>query len=161
MAAAILLSHPIFQSVISDLSFAEGWQIWYRGKAQEIGPKTQNCYREYERALSPFFGALRLRDITLQHIIVYREERKKTAGPNLINHEINALAQLLQQVDLWNPIRKLYKQMRVRKGGPGQRLSTEELSWLLKVAQTEPRWRVAYYCALLPRRRCRTMSSTS
>lgn len=125
------------------LTFVEVWPIFLEEKSQEVGPKTIKSYREYYRALSLFFGSMRLNDIHIGHIVAYRSSRV-TAGPSLINHEVNALSQMLNKAGLWAQIAKFYKPLRIPKTGPGQALLEEEALWLLEVASRKKRWAVAY-----------------
>lgn len=136
---------------LGKLTFSEVWPIWWEVKEQEIGKKTKQCYHEYFRHLSLFFGLIVLEDVHIGHVVAYRKERMVTAGPNLINHEMNALRQLLDYCGLWGgtTLAKRYKQLKVRKGGPGQTLTDQEAKWLFEVAQMKPRWRLAYLCALV------------
>lgn len=133
------------------LTFAEVWPIWWEVKEQEISKKTRQCYREYYRQLAPFFSAVVLNDIHIGHVVSYRKERLVKAGASLINHELNALRQMLDFCGLWggSTLAKHYKQLKVRKGGPGQTITDKEAEWLFEVAQMKPRWRLAYLCALV------------
>jgi hypothetical protein len=85
-----------------EMTFTEAWPIWFREKRQTLSERSQGCYREFQRHLAKFFGPLKLSEITLDSIIDYREQRSQTAGPGLVNHEINAVAQILRRVDLWD-----------------------------------------------------------
>jgi integrase len=67
----------------------------------------------------------------------------------LINHEISCLAQILDKEELWTPISRLYKPLRVPKNGPGQALLEEEAIWLLEVASYKKKWQLAYLGALV------------
>lgn len=145
MASPIL---PVSQ-LMNSATFAEAWPVWLRGKFQEIGTKTQKCYREYFKQLDRFFSTLRLDEITYQHIVDYRESRKESAGPGLINHEVNALGQLLERAGLWDPIRRCYKQLKVPKSTIGQRPTDEELIHLFQCAQKKARWRLAYLASVV------------
>lgn len=133
----------------SEMTFNEAWPLWWEQKQQEIGEKTQKCYAEYRRTLGKFFGELKLKAIHIGHIIEYRKGRIPVAGPNLINHEINALGQLLERAGLWEPIKRRYKQLKVRRSTIGQRPSDEELVYLFEVAERKPRWRVAYLASVV------------
>lgn len=136
---------------LGHLTFSEVWPIWWEVKEQEIGKKTRQCYHEYFRQLVLFFGSLVLKEIHIGHIVAYRKDRMVTAGPNLINHEMNALRQMLDFCGLWGgtTLAKHYKQLKVKKGGPGQTITDQEAEWLFEVAQMKPRWRLAYLCALV------------
>jgi integrase len=53
-------------------------------------------------------------------------------------------------VDLWDPIRKHYRQLRVPKGSRvGMRLTDEEMVHLAEVAERSPYWRVAYLALMI------------
>jgi integrase len=133
---------------LGDRTLAEVWPLWWEQKQQEISPKTARCYREYSRHLLAFFGPLRLDDIHIGNLVAYRSSRV-TAGPGLINHEINCLSQILDVAGLWAPIAKFYKPLRIPKHGPGQALLQEEALWLLEVASYRRKWKVAYLGSML------------
>lgn len=130
------------------LTFAEVWPYFIEEKSQEIGPKTLKSYKEYFRALNPFFGDVVLKDIHIGHIVAYRSSRV-TAGPSLINHEVNALSQILNKAGLWAALARFYKPLRIANTGPGQALLEEEALWLLEVASTGKRWQVAYLGSMI------------
>lgn len=137
---------------LGTLPFSTVWPLWIEQKQQEISPKTLQCWREYYRALHPFFGQMLLKDIHIGNLVAYRAQRLTTAGPSLINHEINALAQILTRAGLWAEIEKFYKPLRIPKTGPGQALLEQEALWLLEVASTGGpynRWKIAYFAALV------------
>lgn len=133
---------------LGDLTLSEIWPVWWEKKRQEIGPKTANCYREYKKPLLAFFGAMKLGEIQIADIVSYRSGRV-TAGPGLINHEINCLSQILDMAGLWVSIAKFYKPLRVPRCGPGQALLEQEALWLLEVASTRKRWEIAYFGSML------------
>jgi hypothetical protein len=126
---------------------AEVWPLWWEQKL-EISPKTARCYKEYSRHLKAFFGPLKLSDIHIGNLVAYRSSRV-TAGPGLINHELNCLSQILDSAGLWAPIAKFYKPLRVPKRGPGQALLQEEALWLLEVASYKKKWKIAYLASMV------------
>jgi Phage integrase, N-terminal SAM-like domain len=65
----------------SEMTFTEAWPIWFREKRQTLSERSQGCYREFQRHLEKFFGPLKLSEITLDHVIDYREQRSQNAGP--------------------------------------------------------------------------------
>lgn len=130
-------------------TFAEAWPVWWQTKQQNISPKTAKCYREYYRALGPFFAEVRLCDFSIERIAAYRSYRV-TAGPGLINHEVNCLSQLLASVGLWASIAKVYKPLRVPKSGPGIALLAEEEQCLFELAMKgSKKWTVVYCASLI------------
>ena len=136
--------------------FDQAWSLWYEDKALHIGVKTQRCYREYRKTLSRFFGQLELGKIHIGHIKAYQKQRLTGwtspgtgkfipgAGPNLINHEVNALKQLMKHAGCWAPIQDHYEQLPVAPSDIGQRPTEEEIVYLFQCAQKQPRWRLAY-----------------
>src|ERR1700732_1837507 len=74
---------------LGELPFLQAWPLWWELKQQEIGPKTQKCHIEYRKILAAFFGDVLLKDIHIGHIVSYRNYRV-SAGPGLINHEVNS-----------------------------------------------------------------------
>lgn len=128
---------------LGELTFSQVWPIFLEEKKQEVGPRTYQSYIHFYRALGPFFGDLRLKEIHIGNIVAYRATRV-TAGPGLINHEINAVSQLLNKSGLWADIAKFYKPLRVPQTGPGQALLEEEALCLLEVASRKKQWQIAY-----------------
>src|SRR5215469_2589925 len=136
--------------ITADMTFVEAWPLWFREKRQTLSETSIRLYREQEKPLMKFFGQLKLSEITLDRIIDYRELRSQNAGPGLVNHEINVVGQILRRVDLWEPIRKHYKQLRVPKGSRvGLRLSDEEMVHLAEVAGHKRQWRVAFLASMV------------
>jgi integrase len=143
-------AQPLPIDELGHRTLADVWPLWWKEKQQYISQTTQQCYRDYYRALAPFFGMLRLSDISIELLVEYRTERLVTAGAGLVNHEINALGQVLDKAGLWVPIKRHYKQLPVRKRGSiGQRIGQEELVHLFTCAQSNPRWRLAYLCSMV------------
>src|ERR1700757_3974852 len=127
---------------------AEAWPVFFRTKKLTLSEGSQRCYREYERHLGPFFGAMRLCDIRLEHFNLYQEQRKVCAAG--VNHELDAVAQILDKVGLWEAIKKHYKRLKVRRGTlVGMRLTDEELVYLSEVAERKSRWKVAYLLMMI------------
>ena len=71
------------------------------------------------------------------------------AGPSLINHELGALAQVLNLAGLWTLISRYYERLPERNCTHPQVLTAEEEERFLRVAASKPRWTTAYNCALL------------
>lgn len=151
----------VLSIALDELPFEQAWDVWYPEKEQTIGPKTRTCYLEYKKALSRFFSGMRLKDIHIGNILAYRRDRLAGwrspitnkdipgAGPNLINHEIDALRQLMKRGGCWAPIEDHYKQLKVHQSTIGQRPMDEEIVHLFQCAQKNPRWRVAYLASMV------------
>jgi integrase len=148
MATHETSTHPLSAQDLERTTLAQVWPLWWKQKEQEIGPKTAKCYSEYRKPLLAFFGGMKLEEIDIAGIVSYRSSRT-TAGPGLINHEINCLSQILDTAGLWAPIAKFYKPLRVPKRGPGQALLQEEALWLLEVASYKKKWKIAYLASMV------------
>lgn len=149
-ACEALRKFAVMQS-LDELSFNEAWPFWFVEKEQTIGQKTRQLYNEYRKTLSKFFGQLRLSDIHLGHITAYRKERLTLGrGPTLINHEVDALRQLLRHAGCWGQeTTNHYKQLKVQRSTIGQRPTDEEIIWLFQCAKRNPRWKVAHLAAVV------------
>jgi integrase len=133
-----------------DMTFTEAWPVWFRAKRLTLSKSSQRCYGEYLRHLGPFFGALHLSDIKLEHFHEYQETRGAKVCAGTVNHELDAVAQILEKLELWQPIKKHFKRLKVPKGSNvGLRLTDEELAHLAEVAARKPQWRVAYLCMMI------------
>lgn len=148
MVSKTLPLPPVQSHITEESTFAEAWPVWWQNKQQNISPKTAKCYREYYRALEPFFACVKLCDFSIERIAAYRSYRV-TAGPGLVNHEVNCLSQLLASVGLWASIAKVYKPLRIPKSGPGIALLPEEEQHLFDLAMNGPKKWTVVYCASL------------
>lgn len=70
-------------------------------------------------------------------------------GPSLINHELNALAQLLELADLWHPISRYYECLPEKNWAPPKVMTPEEEDRFLRFAKRRPEWKTALNSALL------------
>jgi integrase len=156
------------------IAFPDAVRDYLDQRSARLGPKTLKLYGKYAEALMNFFGEFRLSEIEIGHVVAYQRERQAqirsskqhayaksklgesielaTDGASIINHEISCvLQQVLKRAGLWTPIGKFYEPLPLPKGGPGIALSAEEERHLFQVAQSRPRWLVAYCCSLLSR----------
>lgn len=132
-----------------DLTFDEAAPVFIDIKRPYVSTRSVADYKQYERALSPFFGGMRLCDIHIGNIRGYQSWRKEKAGPVRINHEMCFLVMMLKEADCWKGVAAQFKPLPIPRP-PMKRLPTaEEEQRLFLVAQTRKRWIVAYCCALL------------
>jgi len=160
-------------SALAEFLFPQAAALWLRER-HDIAPSTRKHYQDYIGWLGRFFRLLRLREITLGHIITYqisrREairgsrrhqagrrgvegqgERPESDGASRINHELSCLGQILQQAGLWEALRRFYRPLPLPRHGPGIALTPDEETHFFQVARSRPRWRVAFCCELLSR----------
>src|SRR5690348_3613529 len=77
------------------ITFSQAAELWAQSHALHIRSGTRRHYRHCIRALAPFFGALRLDEIRIDHLEQYQKMRSagegglRKAGPSCVNHELN------------------------------------------------------------------------
>jgi integrase len=147
-ACAEYLRRTLRPASLGNLRFSEAAPLWLEEHAQAIAAKTCVDYRYYIATLNHFFGELQLNQIHAGHIAAYVEERSAAAGPSCINHEINTLKQILECAGLWSEIKKFYHPLRLPKT-VGQALEPAQEERLFTIADTSPRWKIAYWCSIL------------
>lgn len=149
--------------------FPEAARLWLRNR-RSISDSTRKHYDDYISSLTTFFGKMRLNDIHVGHVRVYQQSRQAAIrgsrrhkakrdrvelrpcdGASRINHEISCLGQILHQAGLWLEIKRFYEPMPLPKESPGIALSEDEERYLFDIARKNPRWQVAYYCAIISR----------
>ena len=132
------------------LIFEEAAANWLEiKKRQNRKPRTIEMYQWYIRNLSRKFAGMLLAQIQLRHILEYQQKRKLTAGPSCVNHEINTLAQILRQGDLWDAMEKQYRPLPLPNWTPPKVLTAEEEERFFRVAAGNPDWSVAYWAVSL------------
>jgi hypothetical protein len=132
------------------LTFEEAASNWLEiKKLQQRKPRTIEMYQWYIRNLSRKFAGILLSQIQIKHIQEYQQRRKLSAGPSCVNHEINTLAQILRQADLWRVMEKLYCPLPLPDWKPPKVLTAEEEERFFRVAAGNPDWSVAYWAVSL------------
>jgi integrase len=137
------------------LPFAQAAPTWLEGR-KKIGPRTRADYEQYIAALNSFFAELKLIDIHVGHIQEYQKLRQagsifrgRMAGASRINHETSTLSQILARAALWKAIEPYFEPLPVSCSTRGRALSVEEEATLWRVASSNPRWKLAYFCSLV------------
>lgn len=143
--------------------FGEAAGVFSGVRAVYLSKWSQRDHRNYVKALTQFFGELRLAEITIGHIRSYQKWRREPgeqrvvnnrvreihAGPAKVNQELSFLHQLLVEAGCWT-FDGLYKPLPLpRRRTVGQALSEEDEERLFLVAGSRKRWVVAYCCALI------------
>jgi Phage integrase, N-terminal SAM-like domain len=97
-------------AVTPGMSLRQAGKIWLAAKRdwKRRKPKTLECSTNYLRALLRFFEDTPLREIQPRSILAYQTARSKQVGASSVNHEVNALSQILKKCGLWGPIRDYY-----------------------------------------------------
>jgi Phage integrase family len=132
------------------LPFEEAAKHWLEiKKLHSKKPRTIEMYEWYIRNLQKTFGGVLLSQMHIGHFLEYQRERRLTAGPSCINHELNTLAQILRSADLWDIIEKHYKPLPTPNWTPPKVLTAEEEERFFRVAAGKPDWSVAYWAVSL------------
>jgi len=131
------------------LPFSQAAEIWLELHRDSIKERTYNDYRFYIRTLNRQFANTPLSAIHIGHIVEYRRERQKTAGPWCINHEIVTLKQVLEMAGLWDLVGKHYKPLRIPISKAPKVMTPEEEERFFRIAANKPEWSVAYWAASL------------
>lgn len=118
-AAALALASA--EKKMASCSLSAAAALWLSGKiARRLRPKTLECCQGHIRALLLFFGDMPLADFHAGSLRAYQLARSagtgcfardgipRPAGPSAVNHELNALGQILRRAGLWDHIRDYY-----------------------------------------------------
>lgn len=105
--------------------------------------------RERSDPLIKFFGQKRVCDINIDSIRAYQRARQKQVGPKTINLETALLSAVLKAAKIWKRVEEDYKQLPVKKRGPGRALEPEEEELLFETAQSKTGWDAVFLAALV------------
>ena len=137
-------------------SLEKAFAAYLERRKLHIKPRSIENYRSHFRSLTSFFGAGKrlesfhegdLRDYQLWRSTA--GEGRREAGSSCINHELNALSQVLALADLWHPISKYYEPLPLRNWAPPRVLTAEEEDRFFRFAQRKPEWQTASCCSQL------------
>lgn len=132
------------------LMFEEAAANWLEiKKLHQRKPRTIEMYQWYIRNLNRKFASMLLAQIQIKHIEEYQQKRKLSAGPSCVNHEINTLAQILRQSDMWEAMEKQYRPLPLPDWTPPKVLTADEEEKFFRVAAGNPDWSVAYWAVSL------------
>src|SRR6185437_5793086 len=100
----------------SRTTIAQACAAYLERRALYIKPRSIENYKSHFRSLTCFFGpGKRLESFhegdlrEYQHWRSTARDGRRSVGSSCINHELNALAQVLALADLWHSINKYYE----------------------------------------------------
>lgn len=153
------------------LTLAEAEPVFLAYKRTRVKPETMVCYEMYFRHLRVHFAEKHLYDISITDIQEYQALRLRAmikpppvpghtkskrgrqptyrAGASLINHEINALAQMLKKADQWDRIAEWYSPVEQQTPTPPKTMTRAAEEEFFRKAALNPDWAVAYHVAAL------------
>jgi integrase len=139
-----------------DTPLEKAFEIYLQRRQLQLKPSSIANYELHFRFLLRFLGAeTKLSSLHEGHFREYQtwrstdEPGRKKVGPSSINHELNALSQVLALADLWHPIDKYYERLPNRVTEPPRVLTEAEEERFFRFAARQPRWRTACYASLL------------
>lgn len=160
----------LYQSLSPELYFDQAFEIWMSHRtiqtlgvntdASYLAPNSVKDYRASARALSKFFGKLRLEEIHPGHLMVYQSARAvcdksvadwaKPANSNQILKEISLCKRILRDGRVWGEEQDLHF-MGLRPVEPDavRAMTPEEQHRLLHVASSREAWRMIYQYAIV------------
>jgi integrase len=137
------------------LPFGEAADRYLESRAPELSASSQQKERQLLVRPRQFLGALRLREITAEILLTFRQSRSAAGlGPAIINMEMGVIRRILKRAKRWSMVGDDIHPLKEPRS-IGRALSHEEKTRLLYVADTNPEWkntRIAITLAL-----CTTM----
>lgn len=139
-----------------DTPLEKAFAIYLQRRHLQLKPRTAENYRLHFRFLVRFFGAeTSVSSLHEGHFRDYQrwrsteEQGRSKVGSSCINHELNALSQVLALADLWHPISKYYERLPERDWAPPRVLTAEEEERFFRFASRCPIWKTAGYASML------------
>jgi len=127
-----------------NLGLAEAGAIWLSQKEwKRRKPRTLEAARCYLHGLIAFFGDIPLRDLNPGSLLAYQTERSKTAGASYINHELNALSQMLKQAGLWDKLKPYYAPLKEPEWQKPKVFTAEQEQRIFDSAREDPNLELA------------------
>jgi integrase len=124
---------------MSVLGLYEAGELWLEGKRwQRRKPKSMECNQGYLNNLNRFFGDIPLKEIHAGSLLAYQNERSKEVGASCINHELNALSQILKQAGLWDALKSHYAPLTEPEWQKPEVLTFEEQQRVFDFAKDDP-----------------------
>jgi integrase len=124
---------------MAGMCLKEAGDLWLTQKTwKRRKPKTIECNKGYLKALLVFFGDMPLREVHRGSLLAYQTERLKTVGPSAINHEINALSQILKQAGLWAKLKDYYGPLPEPEWQKPKVFTVEEQERIFDYAKDDP-----------------------
>jgi integrase len=133
------------------LRFHQACETYLSRRKRYLRPRSLEAYQYHFRTLHGFFDPTkRLFSFHEGDFRAYQGWRSNCgAGPSLINHELGALAQVLDLADLWHPISRYYGRLPERNWAPPKVLTAEQEDRFFQFASRNKEWKTAYNCARL------------
>jgi site-specific recombinase XerD len=137
-------------TTFQSLNVQQAGREWMEIKRPLVRARTIHDYKQHLKPLGAFFAEMPLENIQTEHLREYQKHRiAQKVGPTVINHEIGTLGQILKEARTWHTVQPYYKPLPESREGPGVALSEQQKANLFQTANSKPRWKLAYWAALL------------
>lgn len=133
---------------LGSLSLFAAADVWLAGKISKcLRPKTIECCQGQLHALKKFFGDMPLADFHAGSFKAYQLARTQgmgvfaengPAGSSCVNHELNALQQILRRAGLWTAIADYYSPLKEPDWKPPKTFSVREEETLFTRSGDDP-----------------------
>lgn len=151
------------------LTFTDAEPVFLAYKRTRVKADTIACYEMYLKHLRVHFAEKRLCEISIADIHEYQALRvagqicppdpprthkrgrvpTHKAGASLVNHELNALAQMMEKAGQWDRIAQWYSPVEQQEPDPPKTMTPEEEERFFRTAARNPDWSVAYWVGSL------------
>lgn len=125
---------------MSAMDLEEAGALWLSSKIdRRLKPRSIEADRGYLKHLKEFLGPqMLLKDMHAGSFLAYQTKRSKTAGVSAINHELNALAQMLRRAGLWEKIKYHYAPLREPDWQKPKTYTAQEEQRIFDFAKDDP-----------------------
>lgn len=128
----------------ANLRLAAAGAAWLSSKEwRRRKPRTLEASRCYLAGLLRFFGDIPLKEIRPGSLLAFQTARSKEVGPSYINHELNALAQILKQAGLWAKLKDFYAPLPEPEWQKPKVFTFEEQQRIFSFAKDDPNLELA------------------
>lgn len=144
---------------LKKLTIAEVIELYIEDRKADVSKGQVKAWRVNARALSGYFGNLRLEQINNAHISEYKNQRLEKDGikPKSLNNELATLRLLLKHADQWFRVCAKFRMAKITREREGRALDQDEQIRLFMVAQSKPKYRwtcvllvLCHYCGMRP-----------
>ncbi len=134
-----------------EMSLKQACESYLDRRKHKLTPRSYEMYQYHFRSLQRFFAPdQKLDTLHEDHFRNYQKHRLgEGVGASVINHELNALSQLLDLAELWHPISRYYERLPERSWRPPKVMTPEEEDRFIRFAGKKATWRTALNVALI------------
>jgi len=138
------------RKIFGSLRITEAIEAYAQDRRAQVSERMVKYWTENGRRLVAVFGNVKLKDLTIDHVTLYQNQRIKDGrAPKTINGELSVLRQLLRHARLWYRFEEDYRALKNTKPPVGQALTDVEQHRLFVAAQSRADWTFAYVAAAL------------